>query len=398
MKDETLFHLLAQISEVGERYEQLARETGENFNIFRLLKVETKEVRLHSSLLAELLSPQGTHGQGDLFLRLFLSSLTRSEIPATPFLVQSATVEVEKYTGILNEDCTGGGRIDIILTDLAGKRIIIENKIYAQDQPKQLVRYRNYDKDALLLYLTLDGSNASAVSKGKLHVGKDYYLISYHKTILRWLRACEKEVLLPIVKETLRQYRILIEQLTRQSSSDQMNKEIKNILYQDESSFISAQRIYESYPVLVKEIEGKFWEEIKSQCPKEIILVNDQHEVSCDVGEDPLFYFGFIVDKANASFSAENFAHLSSILKEINPDFKSSDRLPDYFWPGWIGSRYMSSFRELEPGEIYRLANDSYREQFVAKLMSEFGEYIEAFESRILRNATCTPTTGQVHR
>lgn len=41
-------------------------------NIFRLLGITTDEVRTHSALLADLLNPRGTHGQGSLFLATFL--------------------------------------------------------------------------------------------------------------------------------------------------------------------------------------------------------------------------------------------------------------------------------------------------------------------------------------
>ncbi|MGB3588546.1 MAG: PD-(D/E)XK nuclease family protein [Tunicatimonas sp.] len=376
-------HILSLVSEVIKQYEQEAKKTGENFNIFRLLRVETKEVQLHSTLIAELLNPQGSHGRGDLFLRMFFSVLSDSAIPTETFKTQLAAVEVEKFVGPITEDAFSGGRIDIVITDECGKRILIENKIDAVDQQNQLVRYKNYDSDAILLYLTLEGNDASINSKGNLTAKKDYFLISYRETIRKWLTACAGEENPPIVQETIRQYRILIEQLTQQSSYDQMNSEIKNTLCQNENSFISAQRICEAYAMLLEEIKREFWEEVKTQCPKDIVLVDNQHRIICDVGEDPPFYFGFKIDKNALLLSDDEFSKLSLIFKGINADFKSSDSYPDFYWLGWIGSRYISSFQELNPTTIYELHNAASRKDFVAKLMDEFREHIKAFESKL---------------
>ena len=63
--------LLIQVSAISKKYENAAKLTGENFNIFDVLKLSTSEVRTHSAFLAELLNPEGSHGQGDIFLRLF---------------------------------------------------------------------------------------------------------------------------------------------------------------------------------------------------------------------------------------------------------------------------------------------------------------------------------------
>ena len=46
-----------------------SRYTAADFNIFRLLGVARAEVTTHSAMLAELLNPDGSHGQGDRFLR-----------------------------------------------------------------------------------------------------------------------------------------------------------------------------------------------------------------------------------------------------------------------------------------------------------------------------------------
>jgi len=64
-------NLLSKASDIIKNYGKIAEITGENFNIFRILKVETNEVGTHSAFLSELLSPIGKHGHGDTFMRLF---------------------------------------------------------------------------------------------------------------------------------------------------------------------------------------------------------------------------------------------------------------------------------------------------------------------------------------
>ena len=75
----TLQNLLTQISAITKKYEGIAEITGENFNVFRVQKMDTKEVQLHTAFLAELLNPSGSHGQGSIFLDLFIKTLNEVE-------------------------------------------------------------------------------------------------------------------------------------------------------------------------------------------------------------------------------------------------------------------------------------------------------------------------------
>ncbi len=217
--------LLTNVALIKNKYDEIAKISGENFNIFKILGLTTSEVRTHSAFLAELLNPKGHHGQGDLFLKLFLK---QHELE---FQTENAIVEIEKHTGFINEEYTEGGYIDIIISS-SKKAIIIENKIYAGDQSKQLIRYSNYAKKAYynnchLLYLTLDGKDASHESKGQLMLNTDYHLISYKDDIIDWLDQCRKEAAnFPIIRETITQYSNLIKHLTNQATNNKMEQDI----------------------------------------------------------------------------------------------------------------------------------------------------------------------------
>src|ERR1700722_19415830 len=54
--------------------ETAARDTAPDFNLFRLLDRSYREIT-HDRILADILDPHGSHGQGTLFLRLFMDTL-----------------------------------------------------------------------------------------------------------------------------------------------------------------------------------------------------------------------------------------------------------------------------------------------------------------------------------
>ena len=169
---ENIKTLLSKINSIYAKVKQVdeeKRKRVEYFNVFNILGLWSEEVRLHSSFLAELLNPNGNHGMGDAFLGQFLQLV----IEERSNYIQSNKVSpeiVERYIGPNTED--EGGRLDIIIED-GNHAIIIENKIYAVDQKRQLLRYDNYGKkhfrysdNYYLVYLTLDGHEASEISTG----------------------------------------------------------------------------------------------------------------------------------------------------------------------------------------------------------------------------------------
>jgi hypothetical protein len=211
---------------------------GESFNIFSVLGLEYDENRTHSSLIAELLNPQGSHHKGNIFLKLFLDAVNYSG-ELNP---DSTKVITEKDIGRINLEEKIGGRIDIFLKDLSGNIISIENKINAGDQDCQIERYCNYDKENnTVYYLTKHGNESEVFSKGELLSGEDYYTISYEEQILNWLNSSYKECSgNPILRETIRQYIILIKNITNIMENKERDELIRLMLNNYEAaSFIS---------------------------------------------------------------------------------------------------------------------------------------------------------------
>ena len=191
-----------------------------------------------------MLDPEGTHNKGFLFLKLFLKeclNITEKEFDVNNIVVK-------------REEILDNGRIDILIKNSKNQKIFIENKIYAGDQEKQLVRY-NELKPYKMVYLTLYGHDASQNSKGSLEKGKDYVLISYKSHIKQWLEKCEKESKNDsLLNAILKQYIILVKDLTNQSRSKEMaDKLIKKIL-ENKENLSSAFEIGKVIPSLKKEI------------------------------------------------------------------------------------------------------------------------------------------------
>ena len=223
------FQEVASICALEQSQQEERNRKGENYNLFSILSIERYELK-HSALIANLLDPKGSHGCGDAFLRAFFEIALKER--AYPFkdctLPDSYT---EYYTGPIVGDT--GGRIDILVKS-SSYGLIIENKIYAGDQDKQLTRYDNYGKETfgadgyLLVYLTLygcDASKESTATKSAEEVG--YLRLSYAEDILRWLEQCARLAYdKPLVRESLNQYIRTIKQLTYQDMNQENIEEI----------------------------------------------------------------------------------------------------------------------------------------------------------------------------
>ena len=211
----------------NKRIREEREANGDFFNIFSILGMEHYEVNTHSAFLAELLNPKGSHGKKDTYLRLFVEAMPLQGIDKAALDTSDAKV--------LTEEPTEEGRLDIMIGFPASKYIIIiENKIYAGDQEKQLERYRRHAEKAYrgftLLYLTLDGHEPSEWSTGEKPEKPYWTSISYAKNIKQWLEKCIGNGEANKVTETIRQYIALIDKLTGQEMEDKMSEKLTNLM------------------------------------------------------------------------------------------------------------------------------------------------------------------------
>ena len=245
---------------------------GECYNVFNVLGVDNMELS-HSAFLAALLNPDGSHGMQDAFLKAFIDTIAHG---GTKPELDTAHAKVYTEYNIGNITETTGGRIDILITDHSetgsgkdsGHAIIIENKIWAADQPNQLVRYHNFAPKSALLYLTLNGDEPSDQSRGTLNAQDGgYHCISYRSDIIDWLHKCAQLSFdKPRVRETINQYINLLQQLTNQNTMEQ-NKEQLQLLTEN---FEQATAVEQSMPDVRKHIfQDIFRKQVEEQLKKE---------------------------------------------------------------------------------------------------------------------------------
>lgn len=344
--NEIIRQLLSQTITISESYERVAESTGEKFNIFSILQMETDEVSTHSKFIAELLNRKGSHGQKDRFLILF-NKLFCADLDLN---TEKSTVIIEYYIGKVETE--KGGRIDILIKDDNGKVIMIENKIYASEQRNQLLRYHNAFPCGKLFYLTLFGEKSSQ----DISIEK-YQIISYENDIINWLEECKKEsVNIPILRESITQYINLIKKLTNQNLNKKMNQEIKKLVLKDKESLIAYRTLIDNQiqmdlkkdliKEIVKKIEDRFVKlgysniittNLESDKGLLVSIENDKMEklnIKLKLNFEGKNYTGLIIGFCkNSSNKTRNSELFEKFKKEFpNNDAKQSDWWIAYFF------------------------------------------------------------------
>ncbi len=253
--------LLDEVFEIANsnEYSIYRNKVLKGFNIFKVLRFSRYEVKTHTPFLAELLNPDGSHQQKELFLKEFIEQLkisskstedSRSQFFES-FSCEGAEVRSEFPMEREYKNENTWGNIDIRIENKEGKSIIIENKLYAGDQAKQIARYYNYGKakyqenNFCLIYLTLDGKIPGKNSVGDLDE-RNIKTISYSQDIIEWLTKSEEKLETVAVSEIVSQYINLIRSLTNKIMNDKMKSEVADQLIRDKKTFEAAYYINES--------------------------------------------------------------------------------------------------------------------------------------------------------
>ena len=248
-----------------------------DYNIFTLFHGFSDEVNLHSNFIASLLDPNGDHYKGDLFLKLFLETCGIDD-----FGIDTSRATVFKEFK----------HIDIYISD-GKKHIILENKVYAKDQPTQIARYIETiqnegaeerdveDEDICVLYLHPDGELPKENSLGGYKLNKDntklekdgssinFKVISYGKEILEWINKCKNEVSnITDLNVFLSQYKDVIEMIyDRYKRIDEM--ETANLVEIFKENYTAVSEIASNYQETRKKIIDEFFENVKENLEKD---------------------------------------------------------------------------------------------------------------------------------
>ena len=235
--------LLEKAARFHDRHEADRREP---FNVFSVLRSEHDEVNLHSRFLTSLLDHRQSPEDSRENLADFLDQFGIQE-----FDHDSATVDRE------------WSNIDILICDQSSmKAVIIENKILAADQPRQLQRYAEQmgDYERHILYLTLDGREASENSAGAV----DYRCISYKSDLVPWLRGCQKRAYdEPALRESVAQYLQLIGKMTGTDFSEAYMNDLKKLCLED-NNLLLVHDLTEAMTEAKIALLVKLWQEIEN--------------------------------------------------------------------------------------------------------------------------------------
>ena len=200
-------------NELSDKIKDNSTPDTSDFNIFKVLGIESKEV-LMCRFLGELLDPNGKHGCGDLFLKNFIENVLGDTIKC----------DINKAQVVLEEGIDDKRRVDIVI--YANKTIYpIEVKIWARDQNNQIYDYYNFyfkgNENGKIYYLTPTKSVPSAKSVNAL-TENQYKCISFKNEIRGWLKSSIKELNDGIIKSICNQMIYVIDKMVEENVMSQL--------------------------------------------------------------------------------------------------------------------------------------------------------------------------------
>lgn len=219
-----------------------------DFNMLNFFKVQENKT---TEILAYFLNPKENHGQGDAFLKLFLSQFCEKSNYENSDL-NNAFVKCEQ--SIKNK------RLIDLYIDIDDFIVAIENKLWAEDRLNQLKDYAEYIKkikndNYLLLYLNPNGHepNEISISKddmSKLQDSKHFNIISYADDIdvllKSWAGVCEAENVSYFIKQFQKYLRVKFVG----NNTLNIRKGMKELIYNNKEESIE---IAKTYNVIVNE-------------------------------------------------------------------------------------------------------------------------------------------------
>ena len=288
---------LISINQVIENF-RLQREKNElydsnRFNPFQFL--QTDEMGL-SKILAFLLDPTETHGQGDLFLNSFLKFINKHQFLA----YQKVNIYLEKITKeendeITNETTNKNGRHDIFIEGILDNKrswvISIENKLQgAIDQPKQMHTYakdlKNYVSDSyFLIYLPIFSNNPpeKSISEdewAELMSNKKAMVLSA-SMLIQWLD--NTVIIAPAVKQFCNDFKKFLSEDIM--GNTQNSNELIECLINNDKALFSALTVLETKETLYEKLMAMLVEQLKIRFNWYTKLIN----INFECGEDESF-------------------------------------------------------------------------------------------------------------
>lgn len=222
-------------------------ERTDSFNLFTVLRSGSDEVNLHSRFLHAVLDHKTGKRRQNLSAFLTCVGLHDAMSDLNP---DRADIHREKKN------------IDVWIADrFSGCAVVIENKIYAGDQPAQLEQYDCKLTDDFakrrLIYLTLDGHQPTKQSQGC--VPDERIICIKYVDLLPWLDECSHlAVDEPALRSAITQYRRLIHDLTGGGLGGVELTQLKELI-RETRSFLVARNLGKAADAALPDIVGDLW-------------------------------------------------------------------------------------------------------------------------------------------
>jgi hypothetical protein len=305
-------------------------------------------------------------------------------------------------------------KIDLLISN-EKQAIVIENKLWAIDQPAQLQRYYELLKsegyrDIRILYLSLDGKEPEEHSIGNLRNHPNFNslitCISYKADIEQWLECCIKEAYAkPILRETLVQYRALIWEISGKTMYKEEMDEIVEFLAKGDN-MVKAKKIAENWNHARWYTEWYFWRDLekviahfyeispimkynedklnsvihnrRNQNPWYGIMFKIGTYLDADAciyiergdGSENVYYgLGMIIGNSKEQSGHIRFKPLADKLEEFSDWYQETH---------WIGGNYCMpeiNFSKFSNQETLKLLNEDFRSTYINGIWRQITEF-----------------------
>jgi len=355
------------------------------YNLFNVLRSDSDEVRLHSRFLVDILNPRGSHRHGSTFLNDFLQRLSI------------------KLTGDIQVDCEYKN-IDILIRN-QDTAIIIENKIYAGDQDKQLLRYHEAMlnegyANIYLFYLTLDGKDASEQSAGSLQ--NEVTNLSYADDIHTWIHRCtEIAVRDAPLREAFIQYTILINNLTHKVDNMEHVNQLKQLLLTGDN-LLSIGEINQAYEEIIIDAQVAMWNmlgdkmaetfgelsnnsiskhhDIRSSVKRYVQAKRNSRYIIQEVPLKNYPSFNLFIEQNHHLYFGIYCEDETNIIKGKElPKRKHSYKDSDNYNTFWTYPKHKINFRNITDNNVKFLSTPSHLEKMVDQIIDEMVQMIEMY-------------------
>ena len=275
-----LKQIIDSVKLISDETIERRKKSGSEFNIFKVLNLENKEVPIVRFLL-ELLNPNGCHYQGDYFLKSFIrNALSIDEEKIRDNELIKAKVRREVST-------LDNKRIDLTI-ETKSTYIGIEIKVYSHEHDHQLQFYSKEltrsSKHSYLYYLTPFGEESEELDKNK------YESISFKDDIIPWLIEAKNRLdgTLILLKLNLDQYICVLKNICG-IETEETTMKVKDYILESEDNLKCVKTLINALPKAQTQIMLNFFNGLKEELIDHSIEF-DKKIFSCNEEEIKKYY------------------------------------------------------------------------------------------------------------